>query len=287
MIDDSDRISVSFKNATIDQCLPYIFPGKKVVFEVAGNTVILKSIYDDTPGDPETVLNFFENTINIQEVVVNGITETDKRLFTGAADRFPSGNVLISGVTEVSRSLEGRSAGVVLSNVSGTFGVSPKIRIRGATSIYGNSQPLWVVDGIIIEDALEINADDLASGNAETVLSSAVSGLNPDDIESFQILKDGAATSIYGGRAMAGVIVITTKKGHPGESTINYTGEFSIRSKPVYGNRSILNSREQMNVFDEMVGNGWFSGQQMWNESSYGIYGRMYEIYGEKTPTIY
>ncbi len=218
----------------------------------------------------------------LEEIVVNGITEMDKRLFTGAANRFPAGNVLITGVTEVSRSLEGRSAGVVLSNVSGTFGASPKIRIRGATSIYGNSQPLWVLDGVIIEDALEINADELASGNAETLLSSAVSGLNPDDIESFQILKDGAATSIYGGRAMAGVIVITTKKGHPGESRINYTGELSIRSKPIYGNRSILNSWQQSEIFRDMVADGWFSWQQMSNESSYGIYGKMYELYGEE-----
>lgn len=285
MIDDSDRISVSFRNATIDQCLPYIFPGKKVVYEVAGNIVIFKSIYNDTPGDLETFINFFENTVIIQEVVVNGITKTDKRLFTGAADRFPAENVLISGVTEVSRSLEGRSAGVVLSNVSGTFGTSPKIRIRGATSIYGNSQPLWIVDGIIIEDALEINADDLASGNAETVLSSAVSGLNPNDIESFQILKDGAATSIYGGRAMAGVIVITTKKGRSGERTVSYTGEFSVRSKPSYGNRSILTSQEQSKVFGDMVTDGWFSQNQMSNEGSYGIYGKMYELYGEENPS--
>ncbi len=88
-----------------------------------------------------------------------------------------------------------------------------KIRVRGATSIFGSSKPLWVVDGVIMEDAIDVGPDDLSSGDAETLISSAIAGLNSDDIESFQILKDGSATSIYGARAMAGVIVVTTKKG--------------------------------------------------------------------------
>ena len=96
---------------------------------------------------------------------------------------------------------------------SGTFGTAPKIRVRGATSIFGSSKPLWVVDGVIMEDAIDVGPDDLSSGDAETLISSAIAGLNSDDIESFQILKDGSATSIYGARAMAGVIVVTTKKG--------------------------------------------------------------------------
>ena len=110
--------------------------------------------------------------------------------------------------------MEGRAAGVSASEmVSGTFGTAPKIRVRGATSIYGSSKPLWVVDGVIMEDAVEVSADQLSSGDAETLISSAIAGLNADDIESFQILKDGSATSIYGARAMGqGVIVVTTEK---------------------------------------------------------------------------
>ena len=80
-----------------------------------------------------------------------------------------------------------------------------------------------------MEDAVEVSADQLSSGDAETLISSAIAGLNADDIESFQILKDGSATSIYGARAMAGVIVVTTKKGKAGVSRISYTGEFSTK----------------------------------------------------------
>ena len=152
----------------------------------------------------------------LQEVVVTGMQKMDKRLFTGATKQLNADNVKLDGLPDISRGLEGRAAGVSVQNVSGTFGTAPKIRVRGATSIYGSSKPLWVVDGVILEDAIDVGPDDLSSGDAETLISSAIAGLNSDDIESFQILKDGSATSIYGARAMAGVIVVTTKKGRAG-----------------------------------------------------------------------
>ena len=162
----------------------------------------------------------------VEAVVVTGMTKMDKRLFTGAADQLVADDVKLAGMADISRGLEGRSAGVSVQNVSGTFGTAPKIRVRGATSIYGSSKPLWVVDGVIMEDIVDIDADDLSSGDATTLIASAIAGLNAEDIESFNILKDGSATSIYGARAMAGGIVITTKRGRAGVSTINYTGEF-------------------------------------------------------------
>ena len=146
----------------------------------------------------------------LQEVVVTGMQKMDKRLFTGATKQLDADNVKLDGLPDISRGLEGRAAGVSVQNVSGTFGTAPKIRVRGATSIYGSSKPLWVVDGVILEDAIDVGPDDLSSGDAETLISSAIAGLNSDDIESFQILKAGSATSIYGARAMAGVIVVTT-----------------------------------------------------------------------------
>lgn len=152
----------------------------------------------------------------IASVVVTGMQKMDKRIFTGATDQLLASDVKLDGISEISRGLEGRSAGVSVQNVSGTFGAAPKIRIRGATSIFGDSKPLWVVDGVIMEDVINVDANSLSSGDATTLISSAIAGLNADDIESFQILKDGSATSIYGARAMAGVIVITTKKGTPG-----------------------------------------------------------------------
>lgn len=220
----------------------------------------------------------------LQEVVVTGMQKMDKRLFTGAATKIDAQDARISGMADISRSLEGRAAGVSVQNVSGTFGTAPKIRVRGATSIYGSSKPLWVVDGVIMEDVMNVSADDLSSGNAETLISSAIAGLNADDIESFDILKDGSATSIYGARAMAGVIVVTTKKGKAGRNSISYTGEFTMRLKPRYRDFNIMNSQDQMSVYQELANKGYLNYAEIANASSSGVYGKMYQLISQYDP---
>lgn len=220
----------------------------------------------------------------LDEVVVTGMQKMDKRLFTGAATKLAADNVKLDGIAEISRALEGRAAGVSVQNVSGTFGTAPKIRVRGATSIYGSSKPLWVVDGVIMEDVTEVDADALSSGDAETLISSAIAGLNSDDIESFQILKDGSATSIYGARAMAGVIVVTTKKGKAGSNKISYTGEFSLRVKPSYRDYNIMNSQEQMSIYREMERGGYLNLAETYRASDSGVYGKMYHLLNTYDP---
>ena len=212
------------------------------------------------------------------EVVVTGMQRVDKRLFSGAAVQLSGDDVKMDGLADISRGLEGKAAGVSVQNVSGTFGTAPKIRVRGATSIYGSSKPLWVVDGVIMEDAVEVSADQLSSGDAETLISSAIAGLNADDIESFQILKDGSATSIYGARAMAGVIVVTTKKGKAGVSRVNYTGEFTTRLVPSYNDFNIMNSQEQMGIYKQMEEKGWLNFSETVRAAESGVYGKMYQL---------
>lgn len=221
----------------------------------------------------------------LEEVVALGMGNTDKRLFTGATTKINAEESLLSGVTDISRSLSGRAAGVSVQNVSGTFGTAPKIRVRGATSIYGSSKPLWVIDGVPLEDNVEIDADALSSGDATTMIASAIAGLNADDIETFQILKDGSATSIYGARAMAGVIVVTTKQGRSGHTSINYMGELTYRMKPSYRNFNISNSQEQMGIYKEMEAKGWLNFASLANASSSGVYGTMYKLINTYDPT--
>lgn len=225
----------------------------------------------------------------LDEVVVTGMTKVDKRLFTGAADRLTAASVKLDGLPDISRGLEGRSAGVSVQNVSGTFGTAPKIRVRGATSIYGNSKPLWVVDGVIMDDVVEVSADQLSSGDAVTLISSAIAGLNADDIESFQILKDGSATSIYGARAMSGVIVVTTKQGKAGTSRLSYTGEFTMRMKPSYRNFNLMNSQDQMGIYKEMRDKGDLNFASVYRASNSGVYGKMYQLnnWYDKTNGMY
>lgn len=234
--------------------------------------------FEFTASSKETKVVLESDSKQLGEVVVTGMQKVDKRLFTGATTSISAEKAKLDGVADVSRALEGKAAGVSVQNVSGTFGTAPKIRVRGATSIYGTSKPLWVVDGVILEDNVEVSADDLSSGNAETLIASAISGLNADDIESFQILKDGSATSIYGARAMAGVIVVTTKQGKQGRTSINYTGEFTMRLKPSYSNFNISNSQEQMGIYKEMEQKGWLEFASLASSSSSGVYGTMYKL---------
>jgi TonB-linked SusC/RagA family outer membrane protein len=224
------------------------------------------------------------STTMLEEAVVTGMTKIDKRLFTGASDHISAESAKLNGIADVSRALEGRSAGVSVQNVSGTFGTAPKIRVRGATSIYGSSKPLWVVDGIVMEDVIEVDSDGLSSVDAETLISSAIAGLNADDIESFEILKDGSATSIYGARAMAGVIVVTTKKGRAGVSSINYNGEYTVRLAPRYADFNIMNSQEQMGVYQEMQQKGWLNLSGTIRDRESGVYGKMYQLINTYDP---
>ena len=246
--------------------------GKKLVISYIG--MISQTV---TPKNGMTV-TLKPDAQTLTEVVAVGMMKQDKRLFTGSTTKVDAEKAKLDGIADVSRALEGRAAGVSVQNVSGTFGTAPKIRVRGATSIYGSSKPLWVIDGVIQEDAVDVSADDLSSGDAVTLISNAIAGLSADDIESFQVLKDGSATSIYGARAMAGVVVVTTKRGKVGRSTVNYTGEFTYRLKPSYSNYNISNSQEQMGIYKEMGEKGWLEFSTLANSSSSGLYGRMYKL---------
>ena len=218
-----------------------------------------------------------ESANALEEVIVTGYQKIDRRLFTGSAVVLKSEKAIIEGVSDVGRMLQGKAAGVQVQNVSGTFGAAPKIRIRGASSIYGNSKPLWVVDGVVLEDVVDVSADDLASGNAITLIGSAVAGLNANDVESFQVLKDASATALYGARAMNGVIVITTKKGRSGQISVNYSLESSMKMKPSYSNFDVMNSQEQMGVYLDMQSKGHFNHAKMARAANGGVFNRMYD----------
>ncbi|WP_246485009.1 SusC/RagA family TonB-linked outer membrane protein [Chitinophaga qingshengii] len=217
-----------------------------------------------------------ENVAGLGEVVVTGYQNVAKKLFTGAATNVSGSDVKQDGILDVSRMLEGKVAGVSVQNVSGTFGAAPKIRVRGATSISGENKPLWVVDNVVLEDIVNISNDQLSSGDALTLIGSSVAGINADDIESFTILKDAAATAQYGARAMNGVVVITTKKGRSGSTQVNYNGNFSTFLKPDYSTFNIMNSADQMSVYAELYRKGNLT-SSIANGNTGGVYAKMYQ----------
>lgn len=223
-----------------------------------------------------------EETELLDEVVVNGFQEMDRKLFTGSSESLKMSDIESGSITDVSRILEGQVAGVNVDNISGTFGTSPKIRIRGNASINGNNQPLMVVDGVILEDLSNVNTDDFISGNANTLISSSTANLNPDDVESFQVLKDASATAIYGARAANGVIIITTKRGRSGKLKITYTGNYSGKFRPTYSDFNLLNSQQEVSVYREMVDKGLIDISTSVRSQTYGAMGKMFVKISEK-----
>lgn len=224
----------------------------------------------------------------IQEVTVStGYQKLSKRTFTGAASKISAKELKVEGIPDVSRMIEGKVAGVNVQNVTGTFGTAPKITIRGASSIFGDTKPLWVIDGIVQEDIVNVSLQELASGNAATLLSSAVSGLNSSDVESIEVLKDASATSIYGSRAMNGVVVVTTKNGgRRSKMNISYSQEQTIRAVPSYSQYNILNSQETMSILQEMEDKGFLNIPSVMQGRYSGPYGLLSrEIFQYNTNT--
>lgn len=227
-------------------------------------------------GEKYLEVHLSEGGKGLSEVIVTGFQTIEKKKFAGAAATVKMDDAKLNGQTDVSRMLEGRAAGVSVQNVSSTFGTAPKVRVRGATSINGDNKPLWVVDGVVLEDIVNISNDQLSSGDPTTLLGSAVAGLNANDIESFDILKDASAAALYGARAMNGVVVITTKKGRAGKLNVSYIGNFSTYLKPDYRDFDIMNSAQQMSVLAELERKGSLNSNIL-DKADNGVYGKMYE----------
>jgi len=147
----------------------------------------------------------------LSEVVVTALgVEKQSRELGYAVSGVKSDELLASRESNILNSLQGKVTGVLINQSSGNLGGSTKIIVRGVSSLSGRNNPLWVVDGIPINDAQDATTSRI-SGNRDFANGSAV--INPDDVESLNILKGAAATALYGSRAASGVIVVTTKKG--------------------------------------------------------------------------
>ena len=229
-------------------------------------------------GEPTRDIVLKADNRSLDEVVVTGYQKVRNRIYTGAASAVKMQDIRLEGVADVSKMLEGRVAGLNLQTISGTFGAAPRINIRGGASILGNVQPLWVIDGAVYEDLVHLSLDQLASGDAVTLIGSAIAGLNPADIQDIQVLKDASATSVYGARALNGVIVVTTKHGQRETPLkVNYSTENSVRLRPNYGQYDLLNSQETMALYQEMEEKGYFDVNSSRYGRRSGIFGQWYQ----------
>ena len=149
--------------------------------------------------------------------------------------------------------LEGKVAGLQISTLSTTPGAAAKVRVRGSGSFVGSREPLWVIDGIPYENPVELDASEINSLDNINLIGNAITGLNPNDIESINVLKDASATAIYGSKAANGVIVVTTKRGKEGvKPVITYQGTVSVMTPPTYSDFDTMNSLERVGVSREM-----------------------------------
>jgi len=179
----------------------------------------------------------------MQEVVVVGYGTQQKKAFTGSASKVDVKEFANLMTPSIDKLLGGRATGVQVTNTSGLVNAPARINIRGINSINQSQGPLFVVDGIPV-----------ISGNlAGTTNSNALGDINPSDIESIDVLKDGSATAIYGSRAAGGVILITTKKGTKGRARVGYDGFIGISN--VLKKWELLNAEEFVMIANEKLRN--------------------------------
>ena len=186
----------------------------------------------DLNGTSRLDVTMNESYQDLDEVVVIGYGEVAKRDLTGAVATVTESENIARQYSTVDEMLQGRAAGVQVSSNAGAPGGAISVRIRGTNSLRGNNEPLYVIDGVIINSAGEDVVDASADANEMQTDQNGLTGLNPRDIESIEILKDASATAIYGSRGANGVVLITTKKGADsvGKARINFYATTDISS---------------------------------------------------------
>lgn len=204
------------------------------------------------PGKEHYEITLHASSQMLDAVVVTGYQTVERRKLTAAVSKLDISDETIGAVKSIDQALAGQIAGL---SVSPTSGAPAKIRIRGTASLNGTQDPLWVLDGIPLEGTDVPEPDEL--NDITNMKQSSIAGLNPADIENITILKDAAATAIYGARAANGVIVITTKKGKVGKPVINFSSRFTYTPTLSLDRLNLLNSAEKVGLEMDMIRNNY------------------------------
>ncbi len=230
--DFDGNYTIELKN--MDTFLTYSFVGFKSQEIEVGNRTIIN-------------LEMIESAENLDEVVVVGFGTQKKKDLTGAIETISSDDIVKTPSTSIDQALGGQVAGVYITNRGGDAAAPISVRIRGVGTT-GNNQPLFVVDGIPLVQTTNQTVN--TGSNTE---SNPLATLNPNDIESINILKDASAAAIYGARAANGVVIITTKRGRNGKFRLNYDAYTTIsNNRKTY---DVLNT-EQYIAYQSELGDG-------------------------------
>lgn len=204
----------------------------------------------------QTTLNITlkEDSEMLDEVVVVGYGTMKKSDLSGASVSMDEDAIKGSIITNLDQSLQGRAAGVAAVTTSGAPGSSSSIRIRGQATINSNAEPLYVIDGVIVQGGGQSGGDfglGDALGNGSVSTISPLSTINPQDIVSMEILKDASATAIYGAQGANGVVLITTKRGKAGEAKFSYDGMVAVQRQTK--RLDMMNLREFADFYNDFV----------------------------------
>ena len=191
-------------------------------------------------------VTLYPSSKGLGEVIVTGYQQIDRRKLTAAVSEVKISDETVGAVKNIDQALAGQVAGLSTVATTGAPGAPVKIRIRGTASINGVQEPLWVLDGIPMEGN-EIPAIDNLN-DIDDIYQTSIAGLNPADIDNITVLKDAAATAIYGARAANGVIVITTKKGKIGRPVVNFSAKATYTPRASINRLNLLNADEKVNL---------------------------------------
>jgi len=245
----------------------------KYSIQVPGNGTLLFSFLGYKPQEllvnNRTVINvrMEESIVSMAEFVVVGYGTQRRRDVTGSVSRVAGPELVQPSVPSFDQMLQGKVAGVQVSQTTGAPGGNVNVIVRGISSITGGTQPLYVVDGFPI--SMNQGSSDMISFGASTFTSEGMSGnvqsrinplssINPSDIESVEILKDASATAIYGSRGANGVIIITTKRGSTGKSVINIDASYGVQQ--VAHKLDMMNAQEYAQYVAEGRDNAYVFG---------------------------
>ena len=207
------------------------------------------------PGKDRYEITLHVSAHVLDAVVVTGYQTVERRKLTAAVSKLDISDETIGAVKSIDQALAGQIAGLSVTSTSGAPGAPARIRIRGTASLSGTQDPLWVLDGIPLEGTDVPKLDEL--NDVSNMQQSSIAGLSPADIENITVLKDAAATAIYGARAANGVIVITTKKGKVGKPVINFTSKFTYTPTMSLKRLNLMNSAEKVGLELDLIRNNY------------------------------
>ena len=198
------------------------------------------------PNQSKYDVTLYPASKGLGEVIVTGYQKIDRRKLTAAVAEVKISDETVGAVKNIDQALAGQVAGLSSVSASGAPGAPAKIRIRGTSSINGVQEPLWVLDGIPMEGNEIPAIDDL--NDIDDIYQTSIAGLNPADIDNITVLKDAAATAIYGARAANGVIVITTKRGKAGKTVVNFSTKLTYTPRTDIDRLNLLNANEKVGL---------------------------------------